>query len=77
MEFVSSSTMKNAEMSIKIDENVQRRTANYKPNIWNYDLFQSLSSEYLVCFFIQLHILPLHIYIYIYHTFLHHYVQTL
>lgn len=54
MEFVSS-RMQNAEISIKIeDENVQRRTANYKPNIWNYDLFQSLSSQYLVSFFIQL-----------------------
>ncbi|KAA8515446.1 hypothetical protein F0562_018943 [Nyssa sinensis] len=27
-------------------ENFQRRTANYKPNIWKYDLLQSLKTEY-------------------------------
>ncbi|XP_060192871.1 alpha-farnesene synthase-like [Lycium barbarum] len=32
---------------IKIDQSlIQRRNANYKPNIWNYDILQSLKSEY-------------------------------
>ncbi|KAI3456387.1 hypothetical protein Pfo_013050 [Paulownia fortunei] len=30
----------------KVDSSLARRTANYKPNIWNYDHLQSLTSKY-------------------------------
>lgn len=33
-------------MSSAIDQN--RRTANYKPNIWNYDLIEGITTEYAV-----------------------------
>ncbi|KAM7500894.1 hypothetical protein LguiA_025308 [Lonicera macranthoides] len=36
----------NTEPFGTIDGSFERRSANYKPNIWNYDLIQSLTNEY-------------------------------
>lgn len=33
-------------MTSAIDQS--RRTANYKPNVWNYDLLEGLTAEYAV-----------------------------
>nr|XP_027108729.1 (E,E)-alpha-farnesene synthase-like [Coffea arabica] len=38
--------VREAEANDKIDQSVQRRTANYKPNIWKHELLQSLTSQF-------------------------------
>ncbi|CAK9142631.1 unnamed protein product [Ilex paraguariensis] len=35
-----------AKINSSKDESIQRRSANYKPNIWKYDYIESLTSEY-------------------------------
>jgi alpha-farnesene synthase len=46
MHLTSTSQIPKAETCSEIDQSVQRRTANYKPNIWKYDLLQSLTSKF-------------------------------
>ncbi|XP_027101386.1 alpha-farnesene synthase [Coffea arabica] len=41
-----SRSLANPEALSNIDQSVQRRTANYKPNIWKHELLQSLASKY-------------------------------
>ncbi|CAK9142627.1 unnamed protein product [Ilex paraguariensis] len=36
------------EINSSKDKCIQRRSANYKPNIWKYDYIESLTSEYTV-----------------------------
>ncbi|XP_027102632.2 alpha-farnesene synthase-like isoform X1 [Coffea arabica] len=43
---LSSPQAKAGTNSDKIDQSVQRRTANYKPNIWKHELLQSLTSQF-------------------------------